>query len=840
MPFIHMVLYIAFLLTETPTHEVSKKTFDWNTTPNQTWLGNDFWANPLQDWRVENGQIECLVQKHNRNIRLLGYVLDSSANSFSCSVKVGCLTDNLPISNDTFIGWELGCKGEFEHYKDDVVKGKGWRVGISTDGQLFLNGIQKETHIDFTQQTVYFILKGSIDINQRYLLRLEIKDVETQALLGFIEQRNVPSQYLEGHMGFVVDFPKDCFSSAFNERKPSIYLDNFNIYGQKWKEQKEKQFKDVLFAKYTLDNNQLHLSAQLPPIAVSDDFKVFLDIQQNNIWQNIATSLVDQDAKTAVFNIDNWDITRDTPYRIYTNVDAPNYLEGTIKKVPFNTPIKLATISCIGGHAFPYTTAIEHINAHEPDFLFFAGDQIYEFDNLYENANPSTPLDVAVLNYFYKWIQYGWAFQEMLANTPSVLLVDDHDVYQGNLWGNSGISPNKPKSELTPEDGGFNMGKDFVNIVQKTQVSHLPPTASPTTTNGIDNYFGQLDWAGISFAMLEDRKFKSTLPAPSEALVSADDKILTKRFDTDDVQLLGEEQLAFLENWATTWTENTWLKVALSQTIFSQLTTTADRKEQKKPLEINEYVNNRQWYKDFDSNGWPQTGRNKALEILRSCGALHLCGDQHLGITAQYGIQAWKDANFVLSAPALSNVYPRTWYPPERGLNVYRGTAKNIGDFRDGFNNHVTVKAVYNQYPTGREPASWFDKGVGYGIVELIPKEQKVNLAVWSLHQDPNALNAKPCKGWPVRIHRNENLGLKASFNLPQIRSKVEQVVIKVIHESSNELEYVLSFDDPLIDLPKVRQEGFYRIELMSLGDGQTKVFSNIEAASQVVEQVLE
>src|SRR5688572_28826576 len=31
----------------------------WDTCPDRLWLGPEYWANPLQDWRIANGRIEC-------------------------------------------------------------------------------------------------------------------------------------------------------------------------------------------------------------------------------------------------------------------------------------------------------------------------------------------------------------------------------------------------------------------------------------------------------------------------------------------------------------------------------------------------------------------------------------------------------------------------------------------------------------------------------------------------------------------------------------------------------------------------------------------------------------
>src|SRR5437763_9437170 len=44
---------------------------NWDQSPDRVWLGPEYWANPLQDWRVAGGRIECIKAAANRNVHLL-------------------------------------------------------------------------------------------------------------------------------------------------------------------------------------------------------------------------------------------------------------------------------------------------------------------------------------------------------------------------------------------------------------------------------------------------------------------------------------------------------------------------------------------------------------------------------------------------------------------------------------------------------------------------------------------------------------------------------------------------------------------------------------------------
>ena len=101
-----------------------------------------------------------------------------------------------------------------------------------------------------------------------------------------------------------------------------------------------------------------------------------------------------------------------------------------------------------------------------PDLLFFSGDQIYESVGGY--GIHRTPVELATLNYLRKIYLWGWAFRDLMRDCPTIALPDDHDVYQGNIWGESGRDCGGIKGH---SQGGFAMHEDFVNAVQRTQTS---------------------------------------------------------------------------------------------------------------------------------------------------------------------------------------------------------------------------------------------------------------------------------------------------------------------------------------------------------------------------------
>ena len=47
----------------------------WSATHDRVWLGENFWANPMENWRVADGAAECQSFGGNRNVHLLTHQL---------------------------------------------------------------------------------------------------------------------------------------------------------------------------------------------------------------------------------------------------------------------------------------------------------------------------------------------------------------------------------------------------------------------------------------------------------------------------------------------------------------------------------------------------------------------------------------------------------------------------------------------------------------------------------------------------------------------------------------------------------------------------------------------
>ena len=812
---------------------------NWQNWPDMAWVGPEYWGNRLQDWELRDGKAVCNLSAKNRTLHSLTHQLSPKNDSFKAEIKVNWLNEDNIGNPASYVGMRIGAKGKFEDYRSAAVFGKGLDAGINGGGNLFIGSQMGSEKLPLDKEII-LVVKGD-----RGDLLLEAFASESKQLLGVLKIENYKGD-LGGNIALVSHFPEE---ALFQD---SVAFSDWVVTGEKVLAAENQTFGPVCFAHYTLHDGVLKLAAQLAPIEKITGNKISLQLKKGAAWNTVQEAAIDKLGRVVHFRLEDWAEERAVPYRV--KVDLPlksgvesHFYSGTIAEEPVNQDqVKLAVFSCNADYGFPDNEVSLHSLKHTPDMAVFLGDQFYESTGGF--GIQTSPLEKSSLDYLRKWYMFGWSYREIFRHIPSAFIPDDHDVYHGNVWGEAGkVAPTDEGWTYVAQDqGGYKMPAEWVNMVQLTQTGHLPDAFDPTPVKqGIGTYYTDWVYGGISFAILEDRKFKSAPKnvLPEEAKVT-NGFIQNREFDIKEyydieADLLGERQLKFLKHWSTDWSKGAEMKAVLSQTNFCTVATLPegsiiDSIVPKLPIpELGEYVPGDAPTSDMDSNGWPQKGRDEAIKIIRKAFALHIAGDQHLASVVQYGVDEFKDSGYAFAGPALNNLFPRRWWPPvPESHEPLPGKPKYTGNFNDGFGNKMTVHAVANPRKTGVEPALIHDRSTGYGIVTFDKKGKQMTMECWPRYVDPKSNPNGQYEGWPITVSQKENYARNAKGTLPPLDlSNCNKPIVEVFEAQSGELVYSLRVNDKVFR-PKVFREGNYFVKVTDDKLGKSMVFNALNTFS--------
>ncbi len=760
----------------------------WPEDADRVWIGPDYWANPLQDWRLSGGRLELIGAGERRNVHLLTARVGARSAGLEMITVVGRTTQ----SGTGRAGFEIGIRGPLDEYRSDAVHGRGLAAGVDLDGRLFI-GQAAGPAVPFPERGTELHLR-LMPAGDDYVLTLSGG--------GETMQQEVAAEDVEGGLALFADFEDEAAWGA-----PRLWFGDWVVDGDKLELHPERAFGPTLFAQHTLSRGVLKLTAQQAPVGSGEPQTVRLQMAGSGTWETVAEAEIDALARTATFRVEGWDASTDVPYRITYDLLTADGLEtqvfeGTIRREPVDRDtLVVAGLSCATDTGFPHPSVAGGALHHDPDLVAFTGDQLYENSGGYGVQRHRENVALSTLDYLRKWYLHGWAFGELMRERPTICITDDHDVYQGNIWGEGGPAVETYDAH---NDGGFFMPAEWVNMVQRTQTSHLPDPYDPTPVEqGITVYYTDLLYGRVSFAILEDRKWKSgpdglvpptTSGRPDHVV---DPEADPAALDVPGAVLLGSRQHAFLEDWGADW-RGADLKIVVSQSVLAAVPT--------------HHGPEKTWLAaDLDSNSWPQTPRNEALRLFRKSTAFHLGGDQHLPMILRYGIDTWDDAGYNFSVPAISTGYPRWFLPEEPPAG---GASDLTGRYRDGLGNLVTVDAVANPAATVRSGPieSLVDKSSGYGILRLDKAAGDITMEAWPILSDPDGGAQYP--GWPQTVNILDQDGREAASYLPAIVvDGGANPMVQVVDEERGEILYTLRARGTSVR-PKVFRAGTYTVRV--------------------------
>lgn len=790
------LLGLILLLLVPASFHAAEFASDWPEHTSRHWAGESFWANRLQDWRVNHGRLECVTRVGGmpmRTVHLLTHRLGNDDGDFSLSVRTGSM-DLIDAERDGWSGFLIGAgEGELNVTQASLVhsnpgEGGGIIAGFDQKGQArfrvntddsrdpvypLLSEAQNEDTSLRTRdewEDIELRLTGTPNEDGTYRLTLVAHDLLEGVELSRAVLRRVPAPLVRGNVALVShDAPEP-------GRPHRFWFRDFQVSGDKITADLSRKVGPVMGTLYFVSNDVLKLTAQFVPLGFGDSREAELWLEESDgEWRRAATALIEPHGFSAHFRVTDWDSREAVKYAVqYRDGDQLVKYPGEIAAQPAaGEPVNVAAVTCFqitgqpADNGWGYNKAGASGRWTSPNIWFgnlgaarrmldqgahmaaFLGDQVYEGGNPTNSDFRGTGRDPE-LDYLYKWFIFLREFGELTRQRPTILLTDDHDVFQGDLWGAAGARTLNGNAK----HGGYTHEAGFVRMVERTQTWHNPDAVDPTpVTQDIGVYYTSFEFGGIDFAVLEDRKFKS-LPLIVKNVVKDRSKIANENYDPSlaDVpgaELLGQRQLEFLREWLRNG-EDGEPRVVLTQTMWSSLHTQPDEKP---------------WI-DMDSNGWPQSGRNRALDTMAPYPVLMIGGDTHLAAVVRHGTKVWDDAPWQFVVPAVANKYRRWWLPGELPDGHVAGEPTYLGRHLDGFHNKVNVAAVANPQVHNADvavenekreyydPHAFLDRSRtwdGFGMVRLKAGSPLAKVEAWTTNQGLDEPD-RQMPGWPLEL----------------------------------------------------------------------------------------
>ncbi|MDD8020901.1 MAG: hypothetical protein PHU81_06935 [Acidobacteriota bacterium] len=828
--FLFLLSWLAILCSFLPLAADDFK-LDLSLEINRPWPGPDFFASNFEDWQVKTGRLQCLTPALNRYVYFLTGEMEGLAGGFQASFKAKINSSVSRPRLKNYIGLRVGIKGKDGDYRQSAVAGGGLDLGLTTDGLLFIGDLESVSSIE-TQEIIKAALMTGVEFKIRveindggYQLELGLYELQNGKLLNKLEDNGPESEKVKGGLALVSSLPEMKINQS------SLSVSEFwqlELEGDLLETHPERQLGPLAFTLYSLNRSQLKLRAQAIPGSLPEESLVAFEVEDNGQWQRTASEKIQPENAGVLFSIKDWNSKQTVTYRLVIldkngqETRLPSF-RGQISSEPDNPEeIRLAVLASGSEIDYPYSQVVASLKNLNPDVLFFGGNQVFGRPPAWwqEEVSP----DRLKQEYLRQWILFGWAFADLLKDRPAIITPEARDYFQLKLWGNGGKTDAGEKASnfiLGQDEGGFLLPAEFIRLVLVTQTSHLPDSPAPELTGiGLKPYYCQVNYGGLSLAVLDDRMFKTP---PGSALPEA--KIrngwaenpafdVLKEAEAKRADLHGKDQLDFLQGWAEDWSGQVEFKAALSQSLWVCLETTpagvaGDEALFKSPPPLpGEYPPDDQPTADFNSGGWPKNGRDEAIKILRKALAIHLAGGGGPAASLRYGLSRYDEASYAFVPKPLMAASKLRWFP-RKDKTATKTAPVATGNLTDAFGNRFSVKAVAN--PSATADGGEGHEASGFGLVRF-KKDGTIIFENWSVTQGMSWPGSSLLSGWPISSSFLENEGRRPAAYLPSLRFKgLDHPVVQVVEERSQEVIYTLRIKENEFR-PPVFRAGTYSV----------------------------
>lgn len=469
-------------------------------TQSRRYIGPDYWANDLGDWRVENGQLLCVSAAPERSLHLLTQSVADDSGDLYLSTQVQLLQPQLRAG---YFGFQVGTRAAVDDYRATATIGQGIICGLTAQGELFIGDTAQADAISPLDMRIAWELRlrAQPQDGQRYRLSLTAHELNTGRRLEEISRDSLALDDLQGGLALV---------SSFQETKAPqqavLRFDHWQVGGTLLRAHPERAYGPILFTRHSLDQQTLTLAAYLAPVNSQVSRLIRLEIDRGQGFQLEKESTLDPMSRVARFQLSRWQPEGPTPYRLScqlnTDTGLTRYaLVDTLLPPPAPAAQqRLAALGLPQTPGYPYPRLMALLTDQSPHWhLGVAPEPPADLPNSLTDADHP-----ALLRHLQQWQELGWMMAPLWQKRPSLLTL--------------------PFSSTPPP-------------ISRT----LQGAVHPLDAQGHPQPFAAWTYGGLSLALLDDAALPGTPANP-----------------------LGESQQAFFTAWTRDWPARVSLKLAFS------------------------------------------------------------------------------------------------------------------------------------------------------------------------------------------------------------------------------------------------------------------------------------
>jgi hypothetical protein len=214
----------------------------WRNTHDRVWLGEDYWANPMEDWRVVDGAAEVQTSGGNRNIHLLTHQLTDPAGDLEMSVAI----DRVAIDgSDGGAGFRIGVRSEINEYRSNVFAKGGVPAGVIGDKLVLGN-----SEVSINATSAFRLSLSGKPMGDRYELTLSASYTSGKSI-GTIKDA-VSMDTVLGNVVLISNY-----NPNIRKGKGARYrFGDWAVHGSAFTRRESHKFGPILWSMYSLSDSR--------------------------------------------------------------------------------------------------------------------------------------------------------------------------------------------------------------------------------------------------------------------------------------------------------------------------------------------------------------------------------------------------------------------------------------------------------------------------------------------------------------------------------------------------------------------------------------------------------